>query len=496
MPRTHYPGSFARSFHTIANAFVAQRQTDMANKRRRSVSSPFITQKKRKVVVPSKSRKARSNNISALAGKVSKKSTGRSKVKSIVHRKKRVKVSKSLRAKVKKVIQGGAFKGTYHTTRFGTIGFTTTGNGGVANIEDITASMGGYTNQLAFQKINKDPSGYFRVFWAQPLTATEPPTLAAGSEWQFFTPLKIVDAASVLWNDKTIAENYGIQTGNFNTVHVESSGAAIDGITVSNPQLKGLKIHVDNSYVKFILKNNSQRICMVTIYNCVPKNKFPDATALQSFKNALLVEADGANSAYLAATSIGHTTFEQEQALFSNPAFSPNMCKAFTASWKYEKVRIRIAPGETCTHSVQGPRGYELDYRKLYDAGVNQQGFAYKGTTMQVFMSMETDMVYTTANVEGGNGTSGHYITGISATSSLVDPISIQWDEVYKLSIPDIAGFKTANGVGGTMQVLNKHLPRMAFGNFSRVSSNVTDPVYTTYDEENVAAPIVASSTN
>lgn len=440
------------------------------------------------------------NPLNAQAKRASKRVKGHKNISSIVHRKRNVKVSKQLRKKVQKVIDGGAFKGTYHTSRFGTIGITTSGTATVnLGLVDELETMGGYTQQLAFQRHQLDVDGNTRFWFAHALQSTNTSGTAGlvqGSEWQFFSPLKIVDAASVLWNGKRPNENYASQVGNLNTVHVEATGSPVVG-TNTNPQIKGLKIHIDNSYVKFTIKNNSQRAMSICVYNCVPKVKFPIATALQAFQQAVIREADGSNSAFMSAVTVNHSTTEQEQALFANPAVEPNMFKSFSTSYKYEKVIIKIAPGETCTHSVQGPKSYTLDYAKLYNSGVNEQGKAYKGTTMFCMMSIIPDMAFMTAGINTANqGTTGRYVASTSAIDSIADPVSIQWEEVYRLSIPEVVGFRTQNGTAGTMQVLNKKLPRRAFGNFTKLGNVDANPVHTDFDEENPGIGIVSNKFN
>lgn len=433
------------------------------------------------------------NPLNAQAKRASKRVRGHKNVRSIVHRTRKIKVSRPLRKKIQKVIDGESFKGTYHTTRFGTIGVTTSTTGGPANAVLVTEAMGGYTTQIAYQELQRDFDGNSRFWFAHALqstdaTASSSTKLEQGSEWQFFSPLKILDAASVLWNDKSINQDYGIQTGNLNTVVVEATGTPVtDGVTPQNPQVKGIKILVDNCYVKFTLKNNSQRAMEITVYNCVPKLKFPFATPLTAFQQALVRESDGANSAYFSGATDGYTQLQTEEMLFSNPAVQPNMLKGFNSTYKYEKIVIRMAPGETCSHSVQGPKGYFLDYSKLYDSGVNHQGKAFKGTTMFTMMAVKPDLAYATGNAGpvGGIGRTGHYGPGTAAVNSLADPISIQWDEVYRLSIPEVVGFKTANGAGGTMQILNKKINRRAFGNFTRITSSAANPQYNAFDEEN-----------
>lgn len=437
-------------------------------------------------------------NVNMLAHRTAIKTKGRKSIKSIVHGKKKVKVSPKLRKKIKKVMNGEKQKGMYHTTRFGTIGITTTDNDGFANQRPISVSMGGYTlDQLAFIAHARDTSGNQRWWFQQALQqvgtdssgiGSGDASLDQGSEWQFFSPLKILDAASVLWNQKTIDRNYVTQTDNLNTVVQAADGAPVVGTNVV-PGIKGLKVQINNSYVKFTIKNNSQRLMKVCVYKCVPKIKFPTSLSLNDFRDSIVREADAADLGYISAVSPGFTATEDAQALFINPAFEPKYCKAFAASWKYEKQIVRLSPGETITTSVQGPKNYELDYRKLFDGSTDEQGKAFKGTTCCVMMSVEADLVFTTANIgtaAARQGITGHYVQGVQAADSLSNPISIMWEEVYRLSMPDIVGFTQRAVSAGDPHNLNLRIPRMAFGNFTQLNTtgDATDPTYTGPDTQ------------
>lgn len=443
------------------------------------------------------------NPLNAQAKKASMKRKGSKNTRSIVHRKKRVRVSKPLRAKIKKVIAGTAIKGSYYTTRFGTIGITTNGNGGTTNIITKTEAMGGYTGQTAYQQRNKDVDGNARFWFAHALQSTDTGAsdaekLEQGSEWQFFTLLKIIDAASVLWNTKDADRNYGIQIGNLNTVHTSATGVPVVG-TVANPAIKGLKIHVQNAYVKFKIKNNSQRSMQICVYNVVPKIRFPLTTALEGFLTAVATEADGANSAYVSSVNDQFTNFQQNASLFANPLCEPNMFPSFNRAFKYEKITIKIAPGETCEHSVQGPKNFDLDFSKLYNAGIDESERAYSKTSMFVMMSVQPDLAYAETNVSTATtgGRSGYYVPGFAAKNTVADPISIHWDEVYHLAMPEIVGFTTAAGFAGTEQILNQRIRRRAFGNFTSVNLDTdTNPGYTAFEEENPVTGIASGVFN
>ncbi len=111
---------------------------------------------------------------------------------------------------------------------------------------------------------------------------------------------------------------------------------------------------------------------------------------------------------------------------------------------------------------------------------------------MSVMMSLEPDLVYTTSNtiVPAVEGVSGHYIANFSAKDKIADPISVQYEEVYRLSMPEIVGFAQQATVAGEAQNLNLRLPRRAYANFSKGTTGDADPDHTDYDNQNPALPI------
>lgn len=413
---------------------------------------------------------------------------GHGNVKSIVHRKRKVHVSPRLRQKIKKVIKGQEIRGTYRTLRHGTIGtYTTQG----AIVEYITNSQGGYADAIACIKVPDDLPANCRWFWQQPNLGFN--SRSNGGEFQFFTPMKILDAASILWNKKGINSDYTAQLDNFNSAHVVATGAPVTSGTRFSMGIVGLKIHVINSYVKMTMKNSTQRSFVIGMYKCVPTTAYPDTLPMDAFKSALEEEHDGANSAIIAVSGPFADPVDN---LYVMPQVEPNQLKSFRSQWKYEKVNIKIAPGETTTLFCQGPKDYTIDFDKLKFGDHDKQHFATKKTTMACMFSVMPDLVFATGNVEI-DGSTGRYIPSSLVLNSVGDPISIEYEETFHLGMPELAGFQeTAADAGTAQQPLNNRLPRLAYGNFTSNHTNASAPIYKAYDKVNPADEILVNKDN
>lgn len=457
----------------------------MAHHVGKSVAKTLFQSATRRRQTPSNIRRNIPNVIRQQADKSSRKTKGRKKVKSIVHRKKRVKVSRVLRKKIKKVIAGTDHYGTYMATRQGTVGVITTGN---SDTDYVTQNQGGYIPSIIATKLPRDLQSNTRFWFGGGLSGNN--DFANGNEYQFFTPLKFLDAASILWNQKTAAEDYTIQTGNLNTVHNQTTGSLVTG-TVSQMEIVGLKINIKNAYVKQVLKNNSQRSMGIEIYKCVPKTRNPLETPLATFVDSCDREVDGTNSALYSI--VGGLSLARDNAV-AMPGIEPNAFKAFNSEWKYEKVTIKLAPGETTTLFHQGPKQYLLDYDKLNKGVQNVQHLAFKQTTMQLMIAITPDLAFGTANVTPNLGATGRFIANVTALNTISLPISIETTEVIKLSMPDIVGFQNGPATdAGNMYTLNKRIERKAYANFGALHVTESNAGYTAFEEENPVTGIVSS---
>jgi len=412
----------------------------------------------------------------ALSGRASMKRRGHKNVKSVQGKKRKVHVSKKLRDKISKVIESKKMYGQYITTRQATIGMI---RSAASTNSYGTLTVGPYTSATMFTRCGKTTGlGSLRNWFAG---GVHNETIAAGADWNFFSPLKVMDAASILWNNKAMAADYTLQTGNFLLPFNRSTGALITTATPAAPDSQGNKIHIINSWVKFELKNNSHRLLTVEIYNCVSKTKSPTETPLETFYNiAGNMEENGATGR---AIRIAYPT-DAVDYIINDPAIQPAIFPAFNASWKYEKMTLTIAPGETHTHYIKGPKNVTYDYDRMYIDGNDKTGYFNKHT-MCVMMAVKPDMVYASAGAGAAGATgSGRFIYGNSAyDAKVLNPLSVEYSEVFKLSMPETAGFIQHAVTNGAAQGLNLRRDCYAFGNYT-VDPDEASMVYVRADEE------------
>lgn len=435
------------------------------------------------------------NVINAQAGRASmkRKFTKNEKVKST----KRVKVSKALREKVKKVIAGEDAYGQYNVRYGGTIGYVDpgadTGNTRVtpyARDANFVLSFWGGTTFPVGSKV------WFAAHHANIGAGTAANmSSAADRVFAYFTPLKILDAASVLWNKKPATANPTLVTGNFSL----STGLATGTPQVGSsqfPQTGPQVIKIINSYVTWRMKNTSQRSVVCKIYHCVPKLKFCDKGPLTILAGlsetldtivvttpTLIRELNGLplNLNGSVASSVA-----------THPMFEPNIDPNFASAFKYSLKIINLKPGEECVHSIQGPKNYTLDYNKLHSEGESKVGSFFKDTTIMPMVSVELDSAFATT----GSGQFGgqYYNKTTNAAASLINPISIEVDEVFKLSCPSNAGFIQRSAATGETQQLSLKTKRQLYVNWNLAPAAAD--TYTIWNEENIASGIVKNTFN
>lgn len=425
--------------------------------------------------------------VNALSTRAAMKMKGKKNQK--VKAKRTVKVSKRLREKVKKVIAGSQKYGQYTTIRNGTIGTYDSGSSGVPIA--LNQSYGPYTLNIGYFPAQTYAAACRWWFGGMLSNRTG---FNPGFEFAYFTPQKILDAASVVWNKKAISSNYALVTDNLQGLTTTATGDPVVG-TVSAPRTRGVVVRIINSFVSFELKNNSQRTMKVIIWNCVPKVKFPNTSPLSAFLNGSGIVGDTATEDNTYRGYSGTVNNGYENIIF-NPYASPTAVDQFKASWKASKMEMVMAPGETCTHSIQGPKNYDLDYDKLVMGGTDYSGFYYKDTTVCCMIAVVPDLALLTVG-DGGVMGSGRftYRSNVAPTAAgLQTGISMEVVETYKMSVPENVGFIDRDNVDGTVQQLNLRKRKIVFANFS--PQNAQNNTYNRYDEENPAAGTAQGITN
>lgn len=393
--------------------------------------------------------------------------SGKAKVK----REKKVKVSPYLKQAVKQVISGQQAKGFYQRTFSGLIGSvlnTVTTDGSFLSPQmgiggQITCYFAGRgTGQAAGSK----------TWWSGCGQAQNGPTRATGScladrDFNFFTPGKIWHLASVLFNNKTeITDPYNALAlgGNLKTWF-----NPIDGNVTNSINATGLKINVLTSKVEIQMKNISARTVEVDMYICVPKLKFSLASPLPELLANTSAVSDNNNAGTETDRSVGWFA----DGIVKNPTAvniitegtidAPAIYKNMGWQWTYEKCTMVLAPQEVCRHTIKGPSGV-LDFSKQINPGAGQAVHltATKGWSKHLMFAVRPDNVGTTQTAAGTVVDTGSRLLPLipGETTALLNPISIECEESYRIAVPEIAGFQTVGIAAGaatpsTAQALN-----------------------------------------
>jgi len=310
--------------------------------------------------------------------------------KSHVRKKKRpIKVSKSLRDKIHKVVDSKDYLGKHREIGYGIMQWQTQFSN-KQNVLDIT---------------------HFRLNAADPL----------------FSIQKIVDAASVLWNQKAMAIDKGIVSNNFDR--------------------NTLKVRVINSYCQYTFRNNSQREVFLKLMECRPRNR------------SVLGDPQGVWVATLAANSTGPGIAglgfgSNQNSITQNEIYTnPNMLPAWRALFKYVEFQVIIPPGGMYQHVVQGPKNQVFDCAKFFNGNLQLN---IHPEACWLLAAYWPDLLTTSGN------NYGRFIKNPANLQGIVYESLCH----YNLAIPEQAGFTPRLGAlppSGTAQTLTERQWSYAF---------------------------------
>jgi len=427
------------------------------------------------------------NVVNGLANRVSMKKTGKVTLKS----RKKIKVSKGLREKVKKVIAGQDAYGEYNTRIGGLIGYVDPG------VSAVTTQQETIQRDTSFCTLAWAGAGALAGskcwFGGLYTNVAGNATSLSGGQFVFFTPSKILNAASVLWNGKAASQDWDLVAGNFSLNQGFTTGTPQVG-SITFPQAGALEIRVINSYARWLIKNTNQRTMRLKIYHCVPKVKYAQSGPLTALvQSSDITDTTTIRRKYSSSTiATGGGTVQSS--IFCHPLFEPNKYDQFSNVYTYQKTEINLKPGEEFVHMVQGPKNYTLDYTKLMNSGISEIGSFYKGCSKVCMVSVELDAVST---ITAASYTGGQYFAKSAGANPLViNPVSIEIDEVYKLACPKNTGFISIAAAAGTVQTNNLVADRIIYNNFNPAVSTAAASDYQTYNEENPGAVMAESTSN
>lgn len=348
--------------------------------------------------------------------------------------KKKVKVSKSLRKKIGKVLEQKKIHGTW--------------------------------TQLSYGYIIRPVAG--TQFVGVPTQA-----LKDFSEYWNFTPEDFLHIASVLFNGKA-DDQYIRGIDNSANLGIQNTGEA-------NPFFKGAKgcnakFHVQNSYVDYLLKNNTQNSVKVLAYTFAIKSQTFQSTSLLkpdgTYQTTQLQGMPAPDNVWVnsLATQTGfNVTGATVDAVGMRPENDPKMKQLY----KHEVCEMNIEPGQSISFRVQGPSDQELDYSKFYHQGAFQ--------SLQKFSRGTMFIVYNELSQGKGDvdfSKVGRYKYIETQTSALL----VEKKMFCKISVPESTGLKVEN-VGTAVNSLELNYRQNTFGH--RVYLGAAPALVTRVDEEN-----------
>jgi len=428
-------------------------------------------------------------------GKTSMTKKGKAKVKRV----KSVAVSPYLRKAVKEVMKGAQATGVYKRTIAGVVGNSrsvssqsSTVGGDVSVATNMMGILTG-TQTGAYVAAAYARSTGQRTWWnmlgVKETAADQNFSLLDNSDMNFFTPQKIWHAASVLFNDKAEDPNpYNTTVGNLFTEYNPTSGAEV-------ATAKNLKIEVVESYVQFTMKNLSARPQFVDIYECVSTMKFSDNNPLDDLREVALQIQDRSDThnivgGYEIVTAI--TSDENHSFITDIHTDAPGVCKQNGWKWKYVKKTMMLASGETCVHTMKGPKGI-LDFAKLLDTEAPGTTARYRLAVLKDWSKHVMISVYPDQVARLGSGSTLwsnaglRWITQTPGFRHLFGLVAVETTEYIKMKVPEVAGFVQKTVSTGAGQTLNLRKRRYQFTNLTGgLNSEVNDVVTTT--EYNPAA--------
>lgn len=404
----------------------------------------------------------RKSAVAQLVTRSAMKKTGKTKVKKGP---KKVKVTKTFRAKVKKCEEGESARGSYTKVWAGYVGSVTnadTTGAGANNVSIQGTVMGTAGEQLVYGPNHLQPAGARSLFHSlvKPNMST-----VTGSDMNFFTIRKIQDAASLCFNRRTVAFNpHASDVGLLGTMFNPVTGLGFA------PLAGGLKIQLTNSWVQFTMKNVSDRVIEMDIWELTPKLKFQNTSPLTSllatYNGVGQIAADRGgveDNEIKYVTRLG-TGINDDFALESN-VDAVSMARRYGFNFDIVKRSMVLAPDETCKHSIKGPKGL-IDFSKLQVENQQQQKLL-KGVSVSCIISVRGDQVWAPGQAITAGQRLARTAVPVAASSIVFGmPVAIEIEESMSMVVPEIAGFTTSAGVAGTQQTLNMRKKRIVYANF------------------------------
>jgi len=282
----------------------------------------------------------------------------------------------------------------------------------------------------------------------------------------FFNPIKVLSAASTLWNGKTPTNPHVLQSGNMFPAQTT-------------------RIMVLDSWVKFTYQNNTARTLTLKLYDLSLKNTQP------------LINSDGITLSYVGAVTNwqnlmtqanpnGTTDFAYQNPLSNGVTtlyMTPQTVPAMTAMYSIDTTTVILDPGKEYVHILKGPKNKMYDFAKFWTGrdqlDVTPQFLDAHKMTKEHMCVMYGNLVNTTLNSPGR-------FTDIAAGGPY--GLLTEVREFFKLSLPEQAGTigSGAAAPAGTGIPLGRRTYSYAIQNFIVGGQN---GAVTMIEDENPQAP-------
>lgn len=328
-------------------------------------------------------------------------------------KKKNVKVSRKLRAKIQKVIDGGKIYG-----------------------------LGRCIISGGFQSVNAASAVKQNVF-ALPI-----PGAVDVQKGVLFSPDFIMYCASRLWNGRPY-DGPDLVTGKWSNIDTSystnnwSNFSKSLGAGALTTQKSAFCVNVHNLKAKITIKNNSTRTQYLKMYECKPKYQDINPVYLNAGKpigdwERLLTSDYEARIKGLAPLSLNNATginsgYNGQNVLIDTLYVTPAICESWNKIWSYNSYDIVLEPGQVHTHWVQGDVG-EYDFSKMYAPNSNGVSVYHnvQKTDRHIFFTSVPEMATVTASATG--------LSGRLLSSNAGDRFLFETEIFCSMSMPESAG--------------------------------------------------------
>lgn len=428
-------GSRSRSYHTNRSVSAAGKVFSKSRSHSRHSRS-------HRGSIASSHDDSREEPVGAFKPSVKK---GKKRVKQKTTKEAKVHPSSNFRALVKKTLDAQDIHGTYTSLHVG------------MEIPEVN--------------IPYDKQYYCHGFDARIASVTAATTATNATPWSFTTD-QFLQAAAVIFNRQT---------------PTNTAAALANQLVAGNFDYGQLKLHVKNSYTRYLMKNNNKRVQIMRIYLCAPKQAMPyDPRDLGSRIAMPQYTGAGAGISHESPLSpmqcfevAGGTDVAEDRVLmFPNNAFPDTISPSFSVcgihvtpvdyptfrkSYATEYTEVTLEPGQSFTYHVQGPKWFTLDYSKIT-----------KGLlTMNVQKYSRCPLVFVRNDLCGETAAANALLFGgranAAAAENILTGIVVERTDHYSLDMPQETGGQTSLSTGVLGNTLRNRRPyhvkaQFAFG--------------------------------